>query len=321
MNATPALQAPAKPRLYRRTLTSTLHTRFIHAAALSLILSWDNAVFLHPKRGSLCPQANHRVAHLTQVDLIWSWFPLGPAGFKTALFFLTNLFVFTLLIATTEVGRPSYRSVFAQFRSVLLSKKALYTTAGYLASASWFAEAYIWSSSDLTWITKGNMTTADKLNERPIYLRSFFLMLGLAQAVQHLYLGRSNLHIPVAPPPTPQANDLRTHHITDSFTKIKAEVPWVLGRSALGSAIAAALGPVRIQPVPAPNHVASSSFFGKALVQPVKKQCKSNGVSTSTWYPASQHNCWLFPQCHLGDDHDPVSGMFSEAADKEGYPS
>ena len=243
MNATPALQVPAKPRLYRRILTSTLHTRFIHAAALSLILSWDNAVFLHPKRGSSCPQANSRDAHLTQVDLIWSWFPAGPAGFKAALFFLTNLFVFTLLIATTEVGRPSYRSFFTQLRSVLLSKNAVYVTAGYLASASWFAEAYIWSSSDLTWITKGNMTTADKLNERPIYLRSFFMMLGLVQAVQHLYLGRSSLHIPIAPPPTPQATDRRTHHILDSFTQIKAEVPWVLGRSALISAIAAALGP------------------------------------------------------------------------------
>ena len=87
------------------------------------------------------------------------------------------------------------------------------------------------------------MTTPDRLNERPIYLRSFFMMLGLAQAIQHLYLGRSNLHIPIAPPPTPQATDRRTHPISDSFTQIKAEVPWVLGRSALSSAVAAALGP------------------------------------------------------------------------------
>ena len=50
--ATPAPAIP-KPRPYTRFLTSALHTRFVHAALVSLLLSWDNAILTGVSRSML----------------------------------------------------------------------------------------------------------------------------------------------------------------------------------------------------------------------------------------------------------------------------
>ena len=52
--ATPAQAAALpRPRPYRRFLTSALHTKFVHAALVSLLISWDNAALLGPKSGNM----------------------------------------------------------------------------------------------------------------------------------------------------------------------------------------------------------------------------------------------------------------------------
>lgn len=52
MNAlSPATPVQSKPRAYKRFLTSAFHTRFVHAALLSLFICWDQAILLTPKYG------------------------------------------------------------------------------------------------------------------------------------------------------------------------------------------------------------------------------------------------------------------------------
>lgn len=46
-------------------------------------------------------------------------------------------------------------------------------------------------SADLGWVINGGYGAADKLNERPIYLRFFFLGLGFIQSLVHIYLDAS----------------------------------------------------------------------------------------------------------------------------------
>jgi hypothetical protein len=47
-----------KPQIrpYRRFLTSAFHRRFVHAAALALIVSWDTAFWLGKKTSCACNQ-------------------------------------------------------------------------------------------------------------------------------------------------------------------------------------------------------------------------------------------------------------------------
>ena len=177
--ATTPVAAP--PRPYRRFLNSRLHKRFVHAAILSLLVGLNNAFWLGSKK-----------------DLFWSWFPFGPAGIKALLFFMSSLFIFILQIATLKVGKQTTASPFATFRSTFLTATAVQTVWWYLVSAWWFSEAYIWSSPDLGWITRGTHNTPDVLNERPLFFRLYALLLAVGYAGVHLYRGKSFLGVPVS---------------------------------------------------------------------------------------------------------------------------
>ncbi|KIX95639.1 uncharacterized protein Z520_08759 [Fonsecaea multimorphosa CBS 102226] len=207
------------PRPYRRFLTSALHKRFVHAALITLLVALLDAVCLGPKK-----------------DIFWSWFPFGPAGLRALLFFMSSLFVFILQIATLNIGKQTTTSPFATFRTNFLSTSAVQTLFWYLVSGWWFTEAYIWSSPDLGWITRGNHNTPDILNERPIYFRLYALLLAVAYAGVHLYRGNSTLLIPVSklpstPNPDTKAQD--THPVEPIQTRLLRKLLSVLIESTL----------------------------------------------------------------------------------------
>ncbi|EXJ85199.1 hypothetical protein A1O3_05874 [Capronia epimyces CBS 606.96] len=219
--ATSSLTAPAAPRPYRRFLTSALHTRFVHAALISLLLAFNNAFWLGSKN-----------------DLFWSWFPLGPAGIKALLFFMSSLFIFILHIATLKIGRQTTASPFATFRANTMGSTAFQTTFWYLVSAWWFTEAYVWSAPDLGWITRGSHNTPDMLNERPIFFRLYALIMGLAYAGYHLYLGKSAFIIPVSKlPATPaeEGKNASTHPQDPIQTRLQQSVRSALLRASIAA--------------------------------------------------------------------------------------
>ncbi|KAI1616613.1 nucleoporin protein Ndc1-Nup [Exophiala viscosa] len=201
--ATPTL---SPPRPYRRFLNSAFHTRFVHAALLCLLIALNNAFWLASKR-----------------DLFWSWFPFGPAGLKALLFFMSSLFVFMLQVATLKVGRQTTTSSFAALRTNALSGTTFQTVFWYVASAWWFTEAYIWSSPDLGWITRGSHNTPDMLNEKPIFFRLYALTLAFAYAGSHLYRGNSSLIIPVSKRPAKQ-NQEGTASTPHMFAPIQTQL-------------------------------------------------------------------------------------------------
>lgn len=204
MSTVVATPAAAAPRPYRRFLNSRLHKRFVNAAIFSLALGLNNAIWLGSKH-----------------DFFWSWFPLGPAGLKALLFFMSSLFIFILQIATLKVGRQTTTSPWATFRSSFLSGTALQTVLWYVVSGWWFTEAYIWSSPSLGWITRGTNTTPDVLNERPIFFRLYSLVLAVGYAGVHIYRGNSFLRIPVSRLPTTHAAEAKAQdtHPLESIQK------------------------------------------------------------------------------------------------------
>lgn len=141
---------------------------------------------------------------------------------------MSSFFIFILQIATLNIGIRTVASPFSTFRTIFLSFAALQTYTWYLISAWWFAEAYIWSSTDLSWVTPGSHSSPDRLNEKPIFFRFYVSGLAICAASVHLYSGQSNLYLPVsrvASSPTPE-NALQSTHPLESVpsqlsTKVK----------------------------------------------------------------------------------------------------
>ncbi|KIW46442.1 uncharacterized protein PV06_02114 [Exophiala oligosperma] len=181
MSSPAATPAPPRPRPYRRFLNSALHTRFIHAVLISLLIALNNAFWLGSKK-----------------DIFWSWFPLGPAGIKALLFSLCSLCIFFPQIAGLKIGRQTTTSPFGMFRKMALSTTTFWTLFWYLLSAFVFTSVYTWSAPDLAWTIPGGHNAPDMLNEKPIFLRLYTLLLGCAYAVVHLYLGNSSLVIAIS---------------------------------------------------------------------------------------------------------------------------
>ena len=190
--STPSSISVARPRPYRRLLTSALHTRFVHASALVLLVCWNHAFFFSDKK-YWCRRAHlpYPGDRLTYYPDFWSWFPLGPAGVRTIFIYMGALFIFILHVGSLKVGKRQTSSPFDALRRILFSPSSIQPFLWYTASALWFSEVFIWCSADdtnLGWIERGNINSPDKLNERPIYLRAVCLMLAMFQSCFFLYV-------------------------------------------------------------------------------------------------------------------------------------
>ena len=116
----------------------------------------------------------------------------------------------------------------------------------YLLSAWWFAQVTIWSSpqdAELSWVKRGDMSTPDRLNERPIYLTGVFILLGFAQSIIHLYNDFSSLEIVASPIPPPSSPDQRTHRIASISHQLQIAVIPIFRRSIATSVVCTLAGP------------------------------------------------------------------------------
>lgn len=92
-------------------------------------------------------------------------------------------------------------------------------------------------------MTGGDVTAPDRLNERPIWFRAFFTMLGVVHAIKHVYFAHSTLQLPIADAPQAQAKDRRTHPVPDTWLFLQSHAYGMLLRSAASSLLVLVLGP------------------------------------------------------------------------------
>ena len=159
---------------------------------------------------------------------------------------MSCLAVFILRVASLQLGRRATSSPFDTFRRSIFAFDTAQILFWYLFSAWWFSEIYIWSSSqseNLGWVKKGDMSTPDRLNERPIYLRCVFLLLALWQTGLHVYYDSSSVHIPVSAPSKTPVPDKRTHKLLSVANKAQEVLPSIIQRCTVSSAVIALLGP------------------------------------------------------------------------------
>ncbi|KAJ5745392.1 hypothetical protein N7520_010574 [Penicillium odoratum] len=220
--------AAIKPRPYRRILTSSLHRRFVHASALALLVCYGIAIAIGDKS-----------------SFFWSWFPIGSCGVRAVLLFVSSLVVFVLRVGQMHLGSRTTTSSLGTLRS-LFPLQVAQTFAWYLFSAWWFTEIYIWSSSTsahLEMVIRGRPHERPHLNERPIYIHSFHLILACVQAASHLYYDYDSVPIPVVKR-AQNADDQRTHPVPQTSKHIQRLLPKMVMTGLTRTATMAAITPV-----------------------------------------------------------------------------
>lgn len=82
-----------------------------------------------------------------------------------------------------------------------------------------------------------------RLNERPIYLRSFFFMLAFLQAVLHLYYDYDRAFLPTAGSKAKNRSNYRAHIILAPIDQLKIAAPSLVQRALLRATLAGICGP------------------------------------------------------------------------------
>ncbi|UKZ73378.1 hypothetical protein TrVFT333_001024 [Trichoderma virens FT-333] len=155
---------------YKDTLQPALHRRFSSTASLLLAVSYLESVLLS-----------------SWDSYFWSWFPLGPAGFRTLLLFICGLTILILRIASYHVGIKTTGSGLHTFASSLLSPRTYETAFWYGASSFLYCAIYLGTADEetnLQWITYFSGDRA-RLNERPVFLACYMFTFALIQTVEH----------------------------------------------------------------------------------------------------------------------------------------
>ncbi|KAJ5763841.1 hypothetical protein N7533_002522 [Penicillium manginii] len=202
--------APAQPRPYRRILTSALHRRFVHASALSLLICYAIAI---------------SIGHTS--SFLWAWFPLGSCGIRTLMLFISSLSIFVLRVGQLHIGSRTAKSSLGTFQYLFPCKLLKHLAA----------------SAELEMVKRGRIHERPTLNERPIYIHTYHLLLACTQAVFHLYCDYDRVPIPVAKR-TLENGDKRTHPVPPTLAYIQSALPPMIATGLTRSAAVAALLPV-----------------------------------------------------------------------------
>src|SRR5689334_22386180 len=127
--------------------------------------------------------------------VFWSWFPIGPAGFRTGILFLCGLLVIVLRIAQYRIGIRTSNSALHTFTQSLFRLSTYETFIWYTLSAVLFLPVFLWTYSnttDLHWIIYKN-GDRPRLNEKPLFLGYYVVSCAIVQAAEHLYRGEDQL--------------------------------------------------------------------------------------------------------------------------------
>ncbi|KAH8716320.1 Nucleoporin NDC1 [Beauveria bassiana] len=193
---------------YKDTLQPALHRRFAATATLLLAVAYIEALAL-----------------ASWTSFLWSWFPLGPTGIRTAIIFTSGLAILVLRIAHYHVGVRTESG--AQTLKALLFRLQTYETFfWYAISSTLFCPVYLWSLNDsagLRWITYFSGDRA-RLNERPIFLACYFGTCAVMQTIVHYQFDIDRLVVASEP----KAEDVKpktSGFLTGSPKKIMQQFP------------------------------------------------------------------------------------------------
>ena len=129
------------------------------------------------------------------VIALWFWFPLGPAGVRAGGLFLCSLSIIVLRIAQYHVGLRTSDSAFQTFTQNTLKWPTIEAIVAYIWSSWVFSQICLWSvdkDANLNWILYSSGDRA-RLNEKPLYFTTHFIIFGFAQGLFHVLDDRDRL--------------------------------------------------------------------------------------------------------------------------------
>lgn len=115
--------------------------------------------------------------------------------------FISVLAICVLRLSQWHVGRRTTESPFYTFARHWFRFETVQTALHYLFSAWWLCEIYIYSApkdANIYWLAQGKIYERQRLNERPIYLMSFYLLCAFLQTGWHILKDCDRLEIPAA---------------------------------------------------------------------------------------------------------------------------
>ncbi|KAK2018776.1 nucleoporin protein Ndc1-Nup [Colletotrichum eremochloae] len=209
--------APATVRRapYKDFLQPALQRRFSSTATILLGLSYVQAILLSGWS-----------------SYFWSWFPIGPAGFRTIFLFTCGLSILVLRIAQYHVGARAANSTFHAFTKFFFSIHTLEAFLFYSFSSALFSHVYLWTvpeSANLGWVTYYSGGERARVNERMLCFYCYMAISAVVQAIFHFYHDTDSLIIDVS---RSEGADAKASGDA-SLNKVLSEVPAILIQSSV----------------------------------------------------------------------------------------
>ncbi|KZL77477.1 nuclear envelope protein (nucleoporin protein Ndc1-Nup) [Colletotrichum tofieldiae] len=209
--------APATVRRapYKDFLQPALQRRFSSTATILLGLSYVQAVLLSGWS-----------------SYFWSWFPIGPAGFRTIFLFTCGLSILVLRIAQYHVGVRASNSTFHAFTKFFFSIHTLEAFLFYSFSSALFSHVYLWAlpeSANLGWVTYYSGGERARVNERTLCFFCYMAISAVVQAIFHFYHDNDKLIIDVS---RSEGGEVKVSGDA-SLNKVLGEVPAILIQSSV----------------------------------------------------------------------------------------
>ncbi|KAL1837416.1 hypothetical protein VTJ49DRAFT_3808 [Mycothermus thermophilus] len=170
---------------YKDFLQPALQRRFATASLVVLAIAYVQALFFASWR-----------------SYFWSWFPIGPTGFRAITLFFGGILIVILRISQYHPGLRTSDSGFQTFLNYTLKWNTLETLFAYTASATLFGFVYLWSLDEDAGLEFVTYYTGDRarLNEKPLYLLSHLALLGVYETITHLVRDTDRLALGAARP-------------------------------------------------------------------------------------------------------------------------
>ncbi|KAB5582442.1 nucleoporin protein Ndc1-Nup [Coniochaeta sp. 2T2.1] len=244
---------------YKDFLQPALHRRFSTTASILLAIAYLQAI-LFGLPGSA----------------FWSWFPIGPAGIRTLFLSLCGLSVIVLRIAQYHVGARTSNSGFQSFAQNVFQIQTLEALFTYIFSGWLFSQIWLWScgpDSGLGWITYFSGDRA-RLNEKPLFFTCYFVILGIVEAVLHLFYDNDRLSLGVVKPTNGQKQGGDT---ASQFKQFYAQIPRIFIGS-IGRAVGTVFLSLVVYPIFFRGIVWRTSLF---FLRPFYNLPKTNMLPTA----------------------------------------
>lgn len=155
--------------------------------------------------------------------------------------------IFILRVGQMHVGLRTSFSAWQTFKK-FPKGQVVQTVGWYSLSALLFSEIYIWSApkaADLGRVKTMPKTERSILNEKPIYLTNYLLMLGVLQAACHLYFDYDRIDIQVTKSQTSEPSSAQdSHRSAHPADRLYSKVFTLLATSAKRVAAMFLAGPI-----------------------------------------------------------------------------